>query len=412
MVKIASSSRQRAKVNSNTKLKSLNRPKSVLRRKKRPRESPNIDFSDAEWSTAESDPGSENEKQKENGLGRADSASDTTAESNIANDPFASIESIPANKGRGEICELHTYDSREDSRGEIVILRTGSKSEIDFEHERSPEAALVLTRYFTFLKEIYSTELEIKSPYIKAAFEEIAGSYPGVNFGSDSSMTVFDEPQCLFHYRKELKDYAETCSNPRAKEHVLFCLKYMARCLRSQISAYNTMMENNERAPGLEFRNLWMVFRPNDLLYTTEKGTGMVLRLKRMEMIEKTGKADSHDKWTLTIERIQYDGTTFGRTHTKVNITEYHGYKALSELPVYPLQYHKEKEIIREELIIRGKRFVSLAGVHYCMYDGMAEMVYPSDPYMQKEEIQSVEVCGISTTILRDIEILISEGAA
>lgn len=45
----------------------------------------------------------------------------------------------------GRLCELHSYNSRIDSRGELVILYIGSKYVYEDDKERSSKVALTLT---------------------------------------------------------------------------------------------------------------------------------------------------------------------------------------------------------------------------------------------------------------------------
>lgn len=53
-------------------------------------------------------------------------------------------------------------------------------------------------------------------------------------------------------------------------------------------------------------------------------------------------------------------------------IPEFRGARKISSLGCYPLKYHKNEAQLREDLIERGKKFVSLGGVHYKSHQGMA----------------------------------------
>lgn len=307
-------------------------------------------------------------------------------------DPLKYVEEV-LESGAGELCELHTYDSRKDSKGDRVLLRTGMMTEFTPFEDKSMEAAMTLTRYFTATKEIYAKTLTIRSPYIKRALKEVVKSYPGVNIGSTEQVYFMDKPKCLFHYRDELRQYAMASNEPQTKAHILLCLDYMARVLRDELLAYHGMMDIESGAPGLEFQNLWMVYKPGTLAYGKFDGIERVYKLVNASLEEE----DNGEKyWNLVLEKIDCNGTDFGRVTLYFTVSEYEGHKAIKELKVFPLEFHEERQRIREELISRGRKFVSLFGVHYRMYTASAEMC-PLRPYGEflppsKDELKTLDV--------------------
>lgn len=68
-------------------------------------------------------------------------------------------------------------------------------------------------------------------------------------------------------------------------------------------------------------------------------------------------------------------------------IGEFRGARKITSLPLYPLQYHKNEEQLRKDLIDRGKKFVALSGVQYKSYDGMAY-------YKKKKAAVKVNITG------------------
>lgn len=97
---------------------------------------------------------------------------------NKCNNAFAALNQTTF-ENEGEICEIHMYERRFDSRGDQVLLQSGTRADLGWTINRSMEAALVLTRYYSITKELVSTQLEIISPHIRAALNEVVGSYPG-----------------------------------------------------------------------------------------------------------------------------------------------------------------------------------------------------------------------------------------
>lgn len=68
-------------------------------------------------------------------------------------------------------------------------------------------------------------------------------------------------------------------------------------------------------------------------------------------------------------------------------VAEFRGARKITSLGVYPLAYHKNEEQVRKDLIERGKKFVSLAGVHYRGHQGMAY-------YKKKRSVVKVNING------------------
>ena len=283
-------------------------------------------------------------------------------------DPLRVLEKVRgAEDSEGQACEIHMYQVRYDSRGERVCLQTGSRTELVWEKEPSHEAALVVTRFYSPLKELQITRLAIQSPYIKTALRDVVGSYPGTDINSNGPIYLFDEPRCLFHYHDELEAYAIAAKEENARRHVNFCLQYMAKILRAEISAYDSMMKNEAVTPGLEHRHLWMAFKPGALLYQRYEGHDIISRLREIQRLKIK---DLPDVWIVVAERIECSGDSFGFVANNVTIANYDGYKPLTELDIFPLKYHVEQERIKDNLITRGRIYVSLCGIHHKLYEG------------------------------------------
>src|SRR5436190_16379827 len=110
---------------------------------------------------------------------------------------WASAGQEEEDKG-GLKCELKTFEARYNSKGERLVLDVGSRKLLDPPH-RAKDSALVLTRFYDREKELEYTELEIRSPHIKAALKEIVPEYHDLNIQS-KNIVLRDDPKCLFHY--------------------------------------------------------------------------------------------------------------------------------------------------------------------------------------------------------------------
>lgn len=269
----------------------------------------------------------------------------------------------------GQKCEIEMWERRFNSRGEKVYLHSGCRSDFGLSSEISYESALVITRFYNDMKELELTQLQINSPYIRQALKSVIGSYPGVNINCVGPILIPGDPKCLFHYRNELQSYGLSCRDTKAREHIDFCLQYLNKVLGREIASYEELMLNGDLAPGLEFQNLWMAFKPGELLYEMNHGVDVISRLRSMAKVTPSRQPEY---WNLTNEIIMCDGKNFGFVSKTVKIPSYDGYRPLTQLGVFPLDHHQHAMQIRASLLDRGKKYASMLGAHHCSYDGVA----------------------------------------
>lgn len=269
----------------------------------------------------------------------------------------------------GSKCELRTYESHLNSRGEQIALQVGTKKKIKSSKVSEIDSALVLTKYYKDVgghKVLDYTKLDVKSPHLKEALRKTISRYPGLNLDSEE-ISFRGLPKCFFHYRKELNAYGTTVQDPTAVQHLVFALQYMYNTLHDEMSSYYSFMESPSVTPGLEYSNLWMAFRPGDLLYTRANGVNRVLRFKEMDSMEEF-------LWVYA-DMLTFDGTHFGFKTERFKIAQYTGYSELRKLPIFPLKYHSNSDSIARISRARGRTFASLTGVHHRNYDGIAAVL-------------------------------------
>ena len=277
----------------------------------------------------------------------------------------------------GSKCELRTYESHLNSRGEQIALQVGTKKKIKSSRVSEIDSALVLTKYYKVVdghKVLDYTKLDVKSPHLKEALRKTISRYPGLNLDSEE-ISFRGLPKCFFHYRKELNAYGTTIQDPTAVQHLVFALQYMYNTLHDEMSSYYSFMESPSVTPGLEHSNLWMAFRPGDLLYTRADGVDQVLRFKEMESRERY--------LYVYADMLTFDGRNFGLKTKTFEIAQYTGYSELRKLPIFPLEYHSDSDSVATITRARGRIFASLTGVHHRNYDGIAEVLASKQAQIQ-----------------------------
>lgn len=243
-------------------------------------------------------------------------------------------------------------------------------------------SALVKTRFWTQKGDVQRTETEIRSPFMKLALKHIIPEFKDVNIDV-KHIVIENEPRCLFHFRDEL--FMHGMMLPEASEsqlHVSFLLQYMHQELSTAILAHTVNIELQQPKPAMDFINLWTIFKPGELvcippsMYTTVKCNRVIL-FKSMTLSCRCIRpwCMLTHSWNIRGYSLDSDGENLGYVEVCHRIRYFDSHKELSSLNVLPLQYHHQQEEIRSQLLSRGRKFISLQGVHYRKYTGVADVL-------------------------------------
>lgn len=203
----------------------------------------------------------------------------------------------------------------------------------------------------------------VQSPFLKSALAPVLKGYPGVT--TELERLTFNAPfQPLIHRWDDLVKAVEDEQDPITKEHLDLFYQTLHEEIKDSIAEIKDVLSHNVITFGL----LWAIFRPGDLIFTLDNGKESCFELK-------TGAyatAGSCNVFSIIFEYIDWTGTTFGRGAMGKYISPFDGTKPITQLREFPLEFHPDREAIRERLISRGKRFEELCGYHYKGYEGLA----------------------------------------
>ncbi|KAL8920301.1 MAG: hypothetical protein Q9172_004560 [Xanthocarpia lactea] len=210
-------------------------------------------------------------------------------------------------------------------------------------------------------------EIHIQSRHVIRALRNVIGTYHGLDF-TTKAVSIREPPRCLFHYQDELRRHAQESNNAQEESHMRLCLQYMEKTFHREIE-----IANLSDLPELEHRDLWIAFKPGCLVY--RKAEGGIEVLRRLRAIwEKMDKQEKFKSWKLSMESIQYKGKDVGFMHYEIEIERYSGCKPVCKVDVVPLRLHPEEERIRCDLLKRGRKYLSLWGIHHRSLNGVARM--------------------------------------
>ncbi|KAL8930795.1 MAG: hypothetical protein Q9208_000336 [Pyrenodesmia sp. 3 TL-2023] len=186
--------------------------------------------------------------------------------------------------------------------------------------------------------------------------------------------------------------------------------QYMSDLLSKKIAIMNHQVKR------IKFQDLWLLFKPGDLVITSRKphlarrvlavrGGRPLLTKAHLDLDttsvgvnkhEVTGRTAESSPFTIEYVGIDFDGAKFGPIHESMDISEFDEEKNIAELEAYPMSFSEDPTALQELLLKRGQRFVQLRNFKHKRYTGLSL----SDP---EEEIDS-EVIVDFTMAFRQLQ--------
>ncbi|KAI9812346.1 MAG: hypothetical protein M1826_002914 [Phylliscum demangeonii] len=265
------------------------------------------------------------------------------------------------------------------------------------EEENSDEYeqyVFTVRRQFDWKGKYTDTFVDIKSPLLKEALQEVMDGIKGVSLVEESP-TV--DPNMLFLYLEELRTLRKQLKKRSLSEkkgkvrkrcrlmagHVKVLVKYLDADYSDTKKTLYPLMESNLITS--EF--LWALFKPNTIAYTTTYGSSDEPRAFKVEYASKESSFQRGTWYNVEGRYLEYDGKSFGMGTLWVDVDCFKGSRKISSLAAYPMKYHKDQAGIQKQLIERGRKFVALGGMNYRFHKGMAF-------YKKKRNVGKVNING------------------
>ncbi|KAI2605622.1 hypothetical protein GGR54DRAFT_633463 [Hypoxylon sp. NC1633] len=238
-------------------------------------------------------------------------------------------------------------------------------------------------RTFDWEGKYKTTIVDIKSKQLREALQDVIGSVKGVSLVEETPKL---DPKMLFLYLEDMREYMNNLKElepdgdsrkerkkvqkwiDEKRRHLRVLIKYLDADHAETKKSLYPMLENGL----ITFDLLWALWKPNTLAYTTTYGSVDEPRVFKVEVAEKHYSIVRGEFYYIEGKYFEYDGKQFGFGSMSEEIPEFRGARKITSLGCYPLMYHKNEIQLRKELVERGKKFVSLGGVHYKSHQGMA----------------------------------------
>ncbi|KIV80909.1 hypothetical protein PV11_08375 [Exophiala sideris] len=251
-------------------------------------------------------------------------------------------------------------------------------------------------RKFDLEHSYLGTLVDIKSQPLKECLQFLMEGVQGVSL-QEAKPSV--DPNMLFLHLEEMRAYMAWCQETASKsdaayvarcheaaltndtigddllidefltkaKHLELMVKYLDKDYDETKKSLH-MLENNQ----ITFELLWALYKPGTIAYSSTYGDHEEPRAFKIDAATKQIHYSKGTWYSIEGRYLDFDGKTFGMTGFVDEVPQFEGAREITDLECYPLKYHKDAENLEAELIQRGKHFVSLEGMNYRYYDGMA----------------------------------------
>lgn len=171
-------------------------------------------------------------------------------------------------------------------------------------------------------------------------------------------------------------------------EHLSTAVQFVYEDFGSRIADLDSLLPHKE----ITYDLLWTIFPPRTLTFTKRT----LLEQPQIMKVTGTEYHQGQDGSWLSIYclSIAHDGEDFGTSRQTLKIPSFDGARQIEDLPSFPLEFHSRKKAVRDELMDRGRKFVTLLDPQCQEYSGAAAMEVEK---FGNNRIQKFNVCTSST---------------
>ena len=235
-------------------------------------------------------------------------------------------------------------------------------------------------RKFDWENKYRSTVVDIKSKILRDGLAEVMKDVKSVSLVEEQPSV---DPNTLFLYLEEIRTHVKKTLKARLKktkkrkdkkriEQMRTQLKVMIKYLDEDYEETKKTLYPLLEAGNITFDLLWALFKPNSIAYTTTYGDAESPRCFKVDYANKESSFMRGEWYCVEGRYLEYDGKHYGLGEIDADVEAFKGPRKITSLGVYPLQYHKDPEGLKKQLIERGKHFVALQGMNYRVHKGLA----------------------------------------
>jgi hypothetical protein len=221
-------------------------------------------------------------------------------------------------------------------------------------------------------------QVDLQNPALISALKDIVKK-EGV-YLDPSEIAKFCEPfRPLYFCAEEIATlYKDTAETSPLKTQLLLLLKLMGDMFGATRTQVRQLQANNL----MSYKLAWTYFPKDSLAYRPGKDCETVYKV-----VNTTYKSKPCPHLSVDAKEIVFDGTAFAWVKTDFQLPAWSGNKPITDLNVYPLEFHADPEGIKSRLIARGEKALDYQGLNYCLYTGVGY-------HFQGKKLEKVNVDG------------------
>ncbi|KAH9487460.1 ATPase family AAA domain-containing protein 3B [Psilocybe cubensis] len=219
----------------------------------------------------------------------------------------------------------------------------------------------------------------IKSEYLLKACKDVIKSWPGISWNSDPLEL---DPEIFITFQPKFLEYASELAAKKARTHeennVLASVNLLTETIASDYRVTMATIERLIQHGEITFDLLYAILVPRDLMVTKCPITGSP-RLFQLTSWIRTS-IEGKPMYQLNLESVDLvdrqitHSVVVGRVQTTVYLKPMRGTVKIDTLDAYPMKFHSDPQGLKETILKRGQKWVSLIGVHHKQFDGIAAL--------------------------------------
>ncbi|KIW00749.1 uncharacterized protein PV09_07732 [Verruconis gallopava] len=299
---------------------------------------------------------------------------DTSSDENGAPTPSTTDvteESEPVEPGMAAQIK-NLYSGKEDKRGRFQWQDTVPKDvKSPVENEATAKYALLVRNikvYNNPRKTLSVHSIVVQSPLLKKLLQKVLKDYPGLSVNL-KRLELSGKFEPIIHRWGRLQEEIaklgdDTEEDRETKKHADLLFNVLKVEFKDLIESSQDMISKGV----MTFEHLWTIFQPGSLIFAKQDGQDTALQL-----ISTRYAMDQNGSPCLWVSGrfVDWDGSKFGTNKCNVKIGSYAGTRKINTLSAFPLDFHAEKDEVRQRLLERGAKVEQLAGSHYRAYRGV-----------------------------------------
>lgn len=213
----------------------------------------------------------------------------------------------------------------------------------------------------------YIDSIIIQSPHIMKILRDVLADYPDIS-PAVPHLTLTSPFKELLHRWADFGKAIVSAGGPMMQHTA-----GLVEILEGELAVFIQALRNADEHGTIEHGHLWTIFVPNQLVWWDLKDHHCVGKLLRTEVNSRSGAFHA------LCEQTIWDGSALKSDKVDIKIPRFDGTRPIAELKAIPFSRKPNMDQIREAVIQRGKKFLSLLGCQHREYLGLAESRFADD---------------------------------